>query len=198
MLKTRSPSQSLGISLLFFNVAKEDEIRRGGSNNIKSTITYKKSIRADYLSFKGTVGVKDFGYLTLDAKKTFNHLRHAFIQMFILEHFNLERHIWVEIDMSDHAISGVLSQLTLDNLGQWHSMTYYSQKITIAKTWYKTHDGEFLAIIEAFKIWWHYLKDCKHKVLVLINHNNLYHFIATKSLSFCQVRWAQEFFRYHF
>ena len=67
-----------------------------------------------------------------------------------------------------------------------------------AKTRYKTHDGELLAIIEAFKTWRHYLKDCKYEVLVLTDHNNLQRVIDTKSLSFCQVRWAQKLFCYHF
>ena len=48
------------------------------------------------------------------------------------------------------------------------------------------------------KTWRHYLEGCKHKVLVLTNHNNLCRFIETKSLSFRQVRWAQELSRYHF
>ena len=67
-----------------------------------------------------------------------------------------------------------------------------------AKTRYKTHDIQLIAIIEAFEKWWHYLKNCKHKVLVLIDHNNLWQFMDTKSLSSRQVRWAQEFSRYHF
>ena len=57
----------------------------------------------------------------------------------------------------------------------------------LAKSWYKTHDNEFLAIVEAFKKWWHYLKVCKHKVFVLNNYNNLHRFMHTKSLSFKQV-----------
>ena len=67
-----------------------------------------------------------------------------------------------------------------------------------AKTRYKTHDSELLAIVEAFKTWRHYLEDCKHKVLVLTNHNNLRRFMDTKSLSSRQVRWAQKLSRYHF
>ncbi len=66
------------------------------------------------------------------------------------------------------------------------------------ETRYKTHDGELLAIIEAFKTWRHYLEGCKHEVLVLIDHNNLQRFKDTKSLSSRQVRWAQELSRYHF
>ena len=46
--------------------------------------------------------------------------------------------------------------------------------------------------------WHHYLKGCKHEVLVLTDHNNLHRFMDTKSLSSRQVRWAQEFFQYYF
>ena len=68
----------------------------------------------------------------------------------------------------------------------------------LAETKYETHNGELLAIVEAFKTWRHYLKDCKHEVLVLTDHNNLRWFIDTKSLSSRQVRWAQKLSYYHF
>ena len=54
----------------------------------------------------------------------------------------------------------------------------------LAKIQYKTHNGEFLAIVEAFKIKRHYLEDYKHKVLVFIDHNNFCCFMNIKSLSF--------------
>ena len=60
------------------------------------------------------------------------------------------------------------------------------------------HNGELLAIVETFKTWRHYLKGSRHKVLVLTDHNNLRQFMDTKSLSFRQVRWAQELSCYHF
>ena len=66
------------------------------------------------------------------------------------------------------------------------------------KIWYETHNAKLLAIVEAFKTWRHYLKGCKHEVLVLTDHNNLYRFMDMKSLSFRQVRWAQKLSRYHF
>ena len=43
----------------------------------------------------------------------------------------------------------------------------------LVETRYKTHDGELLAINEAFKTWKHYLEGSQHEVLVLINNNNL-------------------------
>ncbi len=66
------------------------------------------------------------------------------------------------------------------------------------ETWYETQDKELLDIVKAFKTWRHYLKGCKHEVLILIDHNNLQHFMDTKNLSFRQVRWAQELLKYHF
>ena len=72
------------------------------------------------------------------------------------------------------------------------------KKIVLAKTWYETHDGKFLAIIKVFKTWRHYLKGYKHKVRIFTDHNNLCHFIDTKSLSSRQVCWAQELSQYHF
>ena len=53
-----------------------------------------------------------------------------------------------------------------------------------AEAWYETHNGKLLAIVEAFKTWRYYLESCKHKILVLTDHNNLRYFIDTKSLSF--------------
>ena len=68
----------------------------------------------------------------------------------------------------------------------------------LVETRYNTHDGELLAIVEAFKTWRHYLEGCKHEVLVFTDHNNLRRFMDTKSLSSRQVYWAQELSWYHF
>ena len=101
-----------------------------------------------------------------------------------------------------YAIGDVLSQLASEtrpngivtkiDLGQWHPVAFFSRKMISAETRYETHNGELLAIVKAFKTWHHYLEGCKHKVLILIDHNNLRRFMDTKSLSFRQVRWAQE------
>ncbi len=66
------------------------------------------------------------------------------------------------------------------------------------KTWYEIYDGKLLAIVEVFKTWKYYFEGCKHKVFVLIDHNNLQHFINAKSLSSKQVWWAQKLSKYHF
>ena len=68
----------------------------------------------------------------------------------------------------------------------------------LVETWYKTHNGELLAIVKVCKILRHYLKICKHKILVFIDHNKLCYFMNTKSLSSRQVHWVQQLFQYYF
>ena len=95
--------------------------------------------------------------------------------------------MWIETDKSGYAISGILNQLTLDDLGQWHLVAYHLQKMILAKTRYKTYDNELLAIVEAFQTWRYYLEGCKYKVFMLTDYNNFRKFMDTKSLSSCQV-----------
>ena len=110
-------------------------------------------------------------YLTSDTKRVFNQLYQAFTEAPIFKHFDLEQYIRVKIDASGYAIDGVLSQLSND-LGQWHLVAYFSHKMIFAKTQYKTHNGKFLTIVEAFKTWRHYLEGTKYEVFILTDHNN--------------------------
>ena len=78
------------------------------------------------------------------------------------------------------------------------SSLIFKENLISAEIRYKTHNGELLIILKAFKIWKHYLKECNHEVLIFTNHNNLYWFIDTKIFSIRQVKWAQKLSRYHF
>lgn len=53
-------------------------------------------------------------------------------------------------------------------------------------------------MVEAFKIWHHYLEGCKHKNHIFMDYNNLCSFIDRKNLSSRQVCLAQELCQYHF
>ena len=98
------------------------------------------------------------GFLTSGVRRAFTKLRQAFIKAPILYHIDSECHIRIETDASGYAIGGVLSQLTSDNSGRWHPVAFFSRKMIPAETRYETHDGELLAIVEAFKTWRHYLE----------------------------------------
>ena len=85
----------------------------------------------------------------------------------------------------------------MDDLDQWHPIAHYLRKMILAKTWFKSHNSEFVAIVELFKIWKQYLESYKHKVFVLIDYNNFQQFINIKSLSYCQFYRAQKLFYYY-
>ena len=152
-----------------------------------ASIPPQKSIMVnDEVLNKKSSKSKNPAFLNADTRQTFTQLRQAFTKASISSHFDSKHHIRIDIDGSDYAIGGVLSQLT-SNFGQWNPVAYFPQKIILVETWYETHNKELLAIVEAFKTWRHYLKGCKYKVLVLTNHNNLWKFMGTKSLNSRQV-----------
>ena len=121
------------------NEVGDNEVRK----KVQKSIKFKNSFKS-----KKTVGSDFFPF---GAKIAFTKLRQAFVKIPILHHFDLECHIWIEMDASDYAISVVLNQLTSDNLGLWYMVAFFSCKMIPVETRYKTHDSELLAIIEAFK-----------------------------------------------
>ena len=122
--------------------AEVDSISSGDDHNDK---TVERSLLTSKNSNEAT------GYLTHGVKQAFTQLRQAFTKAPILQHFDPECHIRIETDVSGYVMSGILSQLTLENLGWWHPVAFYSRKMILAKTQYKTHNGELLAIVQAFK-----------------------------------------------
>ena len=65
------------------------------------------------------------GFLTPKARLAFTKLRQVFMNTPILHYFDPKCHIWIKTDASGYAIGGVLSQLTLDDLGQWHLVAFF-------------------------------------------------------------------------
>ena len=107
----------------------------------------RKSAKSDFT--KPVRGAEEPSFLTPDARRAFTQLRQVFTKAPILRHFDSERYIRIETDASGYAIGGVLSQITSET-GQWHLGVYYLQKMILAKTRYKTHDAELLAIMSRF------------------------------------------------
>ena len=203
MLKTTRSSEELASKT--FRADDNKVVDDGdGSKTVRNS-----SRKLTRMSNIGAIGEPHF--LISDAKKAFNHLKLAFIEAQILQHFDPESHVRIETNASSYAIGGILSQLNLDSnappndlnldksdFSQWHPVAYFSRKMIFAETQYKTHNTELLTIVEVFKTWHYYLEGCKHEVLVLTDYNNLRWFMDTKNLSFRQVRWAQKLSKYYF
>ena len=196
MLKTTESSE-----LALGELRTDEVVGDGGKADDRNPI--KKSKNAKSRSQTRIGATRELTFLTPGTKKALNQLKQAFTKAPILQHFDPECHIRIEADASGYAIGGVLSQLTPDQVtldskiistksdsGQWHPVAYFFRKMISAETHYETHNCKLLAIVEAFKTWKHYLKSCKHKILVLPDHNNYRQFMDTKSLSSRQVWWA--------
>ena len=93
----------------------DNKVDGGKVNNEVGKKGQKMSKSKKLSKSKSTVGSSDF--LTPGTKLVFNKLRQAFFKALILHYLNPERHIQIETDASGYAIGGVLSQLTLDDLG---------------------------------------------------------------------------------
>ena len=78
----------------------------------KNLSKFKKTVRSDFF----ISGVK----------LAFIKLKQAFVKALISYYFDLKYHIRIETDALGYAIDGVLSQLTLDNLSQWHLVAFFS------------------------------------------------------------------------
>ena len=178
------------------NKLDDDEVDGGEVEYNEVGKKVQKTSRSKNLSkYKEIVGSNAF---TLGARLVFTKLRQAFLKALIFHYFNSKYHIWIEIDVSGYIIDEVLSQLTLDDLGRWYLMAFFSQKMILAVIKYETHDDELLVIVEVFKTWRYYLKSFQYEVLVLTNYNIFWRFIDTKSLSSKQVYRAQKLLSYHF
>ena len=97
----------------------------------------KKWIRAEKAETSKAKNLGQSGlFLTVDARKPFTKLTQAFVKALILNHFDSERYIRIETDVSGYAIGGILSQLTSNDLGRWHLVAFFSRKIIPAEIWY--------------------------------------------------------------
>ena len=128
-------------------------------------------------------------FSTLITKLAYAKLSQAFIYIVILEYFDQEYLIQIEINISSYTIKSLFSQLTIDllifSLPKWYFIAYFFRKMILTKTKYQTYDYKLLAIIEAFKTCRYYLKDYKYNIIIFIDYNRLCKFIDIKKLSSC-------------
>jgi len=95
----------------------------------------------------------------------------------------------VETDVSDYALTAILSIMTKDN--EIHPIAFHSQTFSTPELNYDIHDKELLVIFEAFKIWRHYLEGSALPIAIVIDHKNLEYFSTTKVLTRRQARWSE-------
>ncbi len=95
-----------------------------------------------------------------------------FFKVSILNYFDLEHYIYIKMNISGNVIGRILSQPTLDHLGQCHLIAFFFWQMIPIEIYYKIHNGELLAIVKVSKTWKNYLQVCKYKILLLKDNNN--------------------------
>jgi len=114
----------------------------------------------------------------------------------ILRHYDPHRPALLEIDPSDFAIAGILSQKFED--GKIHPVRFTSRKLTPAELNYDVYDKEMLAVVFSLNKNRHYLQGAEHKTTIYSDHQNLTYFQSTPLMNRRQARWSEELKQYNF
>jgi len=70
----------------------------------------------------------------------------------------------ISVDATKEGVCGILTQ-------EWHVIFYESWKLKEHERNYATHDLELVDVIDALKMWWHYIIDIKF--MLFIDNNDL-------------------------
>ena len=101
--------------------------------------------------------------------------------------FDSTKNIRMKIDASNLAIETCILQMHNE---KWHSITYFSRKLTSVEQNYNIHDKKLLAIITTLKQWRVYTKEAFF-LTIYTNHKNLITFITIKQLNRRQIKWLK-------
>ena len=132
-----------------------------------------------------------------EAEDSFSSLKHAFCTAPILRHFDVNKPAIIEVDASDFAYGGILSQHGDD--GHLYPCAFISKKFNAAELNYEIYDKEMLAIVKCmYDHWRHHLEGSGQQVQVFTDHKNLLWFTETKVYNRRQARWAEKLSRFDF
>jgi hypothetical protein len=120
--------------------------------------------------------------------QTFQNLMTAFTTAPIFIHPDFSKPLFLESDASDYILGTVLSRNGVD--GRLHPIVFYSRKFTTIEINYEIHDKFFLAIIDSFQEWRHFLEEVVHPITIYTNHKNLEYFMSVQVLNRRQARWS--------
>ena len=118
-------------------------------------------------------------------QKAFEELKEKITSQLVLSLLKKEGKFRVEIDVSEHAIGGVLSQ---EQEGKWKPIAFRSRTMQPAERNYKIYDKELLAIVEALAKWRQYLLNVMEPFEIWTDHENLKYFREPYKLNGRQAR----------
>ncbi|KAF5685676.1 natch ankyrin domain-containing protein [Fusarium circinatum] len=137
-----------------------------------------------------------FEYVNNKAQIAFEQLKEAIVSRPVLAIFDPDKEIELETDSSDFALGGQIGQR--DDTGKLHPVAFYLHKLHGAELNYPIYNKEFLAIINCFKEFRHYLMGSKYQVKVYTDHQNISYFATTHELNRQQLRYAEYLCKFNF
>ena len=129
-------------------------------------------------------------------QQAFEGLKNQIANKIVLAIPSDEGQFRIEVDASDFAMGGILSQQQKE--GIWHPIAFISKSLNSAERNYKIYDKEMLVVMHAFYEWSHYLKGVKILTEVLMDHQNLTYFKKPQNLNRRQARWVMDLQEYDF
>ncbi|KAI0998665.1 hypothetical protein K3495_g9532 [Podosphaera aphanis] len=132
---------------------------------------------------------------TPSCESSFENLKKAFTKTPSLAVFDWSRKTVVEVDASDWACGGTLSQNFGDEL---RPVAYFSSKHSTQECNYDIYDKELLGVIKSLEEWRPELEGLQNQFDILTDHKNLQTFQTTKELNQRQMRWADFLSRFNF
>ncbi|KAH6581811.1 hypothetical protein BASA61_008883 [Batrachochytrium salamandrivorans] len=115
--------------------------------------------------------------------------KESFRDNVVLTHADETKEFLVEVDASDFAVAGVLSQYDVQK--QLRPVAFFSRQMVPAERNYEIYDKELLAVTVCLKEWRHFLQNSVHPFTILTDHKNLEFFMTSKQLTRRQARWSE-------
>lgn len=133
---------------------------------------------------------------TEECDQSFRALKTEFSRAPTLRTFDWTKPAVVEVDASNWATGGVLSQR--DDSGKLQPVAFFSTKHSAQEVNYDIYDKELLAVIRALEEWRPELEGTQEPFEIVTDHKNLQYFATTKELTQRHMRWSEFLSRFNF
>ena len=108
-------------------------------------------------------------------------MKKRFTEELVLVVPDLNKKMWIKVDMSNYATREVLSMECEDKL--WRLVVFLSKSLNEIERNYEIHNKEMLAIIRGLEAWRHLLKGAQFKFEIWADHKNLEYFMKAQKLN---------------
>ena len=133
------------------------------------------------------------GEWTQAAEQAFISLKHKLIHAPVLAPPDYTKPFIITTDCSDYGCGAILTQAA----GQGgpedaeRVVAFHSRKLAPAETRYHARERECLGIIDAIRVWRHYIEGGPHEWVVRTDHESLKHLLTQDIKNARQARWVQ-------